>query len=164
MGRAISGAGRGSGGFTLIEITVVLFIVALLYGFALLRLGDDRRADRLDREGQRLGALIELAAEAAILGGRPFGLALEAGGYRIVEYRAGRWQPSDADPLFGRHAWPRDIAARALVDDGSPVFLFLPTGERVGEALVLFDAGSDLQLTLDAGQIGRPALPQVHGG
>jgi general secretion pathway protein H len=72
--------------FTLIEILVVVVIVGIISAVALLSfglLGDDRN---LQREARRLGSLIELANDEAMLQGRDYGLEFLQSGYRFIEH------------------------------------------------------------------------------
>ncbi|MFT5501457.1 MAG: general secretion pathway protein H [Woeseiaceae bacterium] len=72
--------------FTLIEILVVVVIVGIISGIAMLSLGllgDDRN---LQRDARRLGSLIELVNDEAMLQGRDYGLEFLQSGYRFVEH------------------------------------------------------------------------------
>jgi len=74
------------GGFTLIEILVVLVIVGIIMAVALLSfgiLGDDRG---LEKDARRLSSLIGILSEDAQIQGREFGLEFMRAGYRFVEY------------------------------------------------------------------------------
>ena len=93
---------RSSGGFTLIEILVVVFIAGVLLSVAVLSLGalgDDRD---VEREGRRIQSLIQLAGDEAELQGRDFGIEFLRQGYRFVEY----------DPLFEQ--WSEIIGDEVL--------------------------------------------------
>lgn len=85
--RTAASARRRSRGFTLIELLVVVAIVALTAGLVSLALRDGS-ADRLEREGQRLSALLEAARAESRASGlavwwRPAGEADEPG-FRFV--------------------------------------------------------------------------------
>ena len=77
---------RRAGGFSPIEILVVIAIIGIVLSIALLSiglLGDDRD---LQKEGRRMIALVELAQDEATMQGREFGLEFMVDTYRFVEY------------------------------------------------------------------------------
>lgn len=68
--RAVAAPGRRSGGFTLIELMVVVAIIALATGLVVLALRDPD-ASRLDQEATRLAALLESARAESRTAGTP---------------------------------------------------------------------------------------------
>lgn len=80
-------------GFTLLEILVVVAIVAILTGFAVLRLRGAGVGDVLDTETRRLAALTGAACEQAILQARPLGLRISAAGYDFRVAGDDAWAP-----------------------------------------------------------------------
>ncbi len=56
-------------GFTLLEVTVVVFIVGVLVTLAVLSVSGRVRSDQVELEARRIGELIRLAGERAIIYG-----------------------------------------------------------------------------------------------
>jgi general secretion pathway protein H len=170
---ALAGTPSGSRavrGFTLIEVMVVVLIIGIMYGVAVFTLGD-REQEEIRTAAQRLHATLRLAADEAIIRGRPVGFTLTPDGYAfLLPDAAGEWQQITADRALGPRslasvvttainaavmpealADPGDEAARApsaanAVDgqdrDGPrPQTVLLPTGELVPFRITLH--GSD---------------------
>ncbi|CAN5156625.1 N/A [soil metagenome] len=125
---ASRGAGRRSPraarGFTLLEVLIVAVIMAIVAAAALLSvgiMGDDRE---LAREADRLTALIELAAEDALLEGRELGLLIEPSAYRFFGFDAftNRWLPIEGDEILRERDLP-DGGRFELVIEGRRVVL-----------------------------------------
>ena len=73
-------------GFTLIELLVVVVVIAVIVSIGVLSLGtlgDDRM---LRREVYRIGSLLEVAQDEAVMQGREFGLEIMRNSYRFVEF------------------------------------------------------------------------------
>ena len=90
------------GGFTLIEVLVVVLIMAIISAMLLMSfgiLGDDRA---LQQQARRISSLIELATDEAIMQGRDFGLEFMQHGYRFVEHDAAldQWHEVVGDELL----------------------------------------------------------------
>lgn len=77
VGPCRPGARRG-GGFTLIEVMVVMALIAIAVGVVSLALRDSR-ITRLDREAARLSALLETARAEARVAGLPVRFVLTPG-------------------------------------------------------------------------------------
>lgn len=84
-------------GFTLIEIMVVLVILGTLIGLAVLSTGIAGPSRELRNEAERLGGLIGVLADEAVLDNREYGLWFDAGSYRVLRYDSGKaqWEPVD---------------------------------------------------------------------
>ncbi len=110
---------QSSPGFTLVEVLVVVFIIAVLSSVVLISvgvIGDDRD---LDREARRLAALVEMVAEEAELQGRDFGLEFIRQGYRFVEYDPffDTWTEIVGDDTLRPRRLPEDFEFELVVED-----------------------------------------------
>ena len=108
---------RRAGGFTLLELLVVLVIVGIVVTFAFLSLGAEGRGEELRRETRRLATLLELAGEQAVVGARELAVAFEPDGYRFLVLANGAWQPLAGDELLRPRSLPPGLRLRVEVDD-----------------------------------------------
>lgn len=91
-------------GFTLIELLVVLVILGSLIGLAVFSTGIAGPARELRSETERLGGLIGVLVDEAVLDNREYGLSFTREGYRVLRY--------DPQRGSGRHWIVRPIACR----------------------------------------------------
>lgn len=112
---------RRQNGFTLLEILVVVFIIAVLASTAVVSVGVLRDDRDLEREADRAVALLELALDDAVLQGRDFGIEFMRTGYRFVEYDpdGGRWADVPLDDLLGAHSLPEGMEIELYIDGSS---------------------------------------------
>jgi general secretion pathway protein H len=103
-GRALSHAkARAQGGFTLLEMLVVLVIAGLLVSLASLQLTRNPRTD-LNEEAQRLALLFESAGDEAQVRARPIAWQPLDGGFRFDVRTDDGWRPL-RDDLFRARRW-----------------------------------------------------------
>lgn len=124
-------------GFTLVEILVVLFIIGITLSFATLSLGGNNDAERLQRQAERLQALMEIAQEDAVLFGATLGLDLTREGYRFLRLELDGWHviKRGDTPLHPRKL-PEGMTLRLLqrADSEDPIQLAAPRGRGRKEA------------------------------
>jgi type II secretion system protein H len=112
---------RHAGGFTLLEVLVVVVVMAIASGIVLVSLdGDSRRAT--GREAHRLAGALEHAAALAQWQGETLGMSADGRLYRFWRRGAdGRWIALDDDAVLAPHALPTDITVRLASFAGAPV-------------------------------------------
>ena len=82
------------------ELLVVLVVVGVMIGLATLAVGD-RSAEQVEREAERLAALLRLARDEAVLTARPLGLRVEPDRYLFLSLESeGRWRPLESDRVL----------------------------------------------------------------
>jgi len=115
-----TGAARGGPqGFTLIELLVVIVIIGVMLGTMLLSLGDRGHDSQLEKERDRLAALINYVQERAALQTIEYGLRCEQGGYRFVMYdsRQALWIEDQLDDLLRPRPLPDGLEIALSVED-----------------------------------------------
>ncbi len=85
-------------GFTLVELLVVIFIVGIIATMATLSVGTATREKGLAKEVERIGDLVRLASEEAVLQNRELGLTFYESEYEFSYYDAEErlWVPLGA--------------------------------------------------------------------
>jgi len=109
---------KGSRGFTLVEILVVVVIMAIVISAAILSVGTTGRDSQLDEESRRIEGLVGLLHERALLEGRDFGLRIEPTAYEFVVYEArrDRWMTLDQEHEFRRRDLPKGLSFQLELD------------------------------------------------
>ena len=161
---------RGSaraGGFTLVEILVVIVIIGVIAAGALLSLSSTGRDSGLEQERDRLAALIDYVRERGELQTLEYGIHCTPTGYRFLVYdlRQAAWITDTLDDVLRQ---PRQLPAGLLVTlviEGrevvleapknaqspgplTPQVLLLSSGELNSFALTLKRAGTRRSVTL----------------
>jgi general secretion pathway protein H len=118
-------------GFTLIELMVVIVIIGVMLGTMLLSLGDRGHDSQLEKERDRLAALINYVQERAALQTIEYGLRCEQGGYRFVMYdsRKALWLEDPLDEQLRPRTLPDGLAIALSVED-RPIVLPARTDPR----------------------------------
>lgn len=129
---------RYSRGFTLIELLVVLVIIGILASFVTLSIGDGGKSQYLELETRRLGSLLALAHQEAILKAKEFGVQFTETGYQFFTLAGTQWQALAQDSVLRARQLPagmrlavvvegEDLALQAL--DNAPQVLLMSSGE-----------------------------------
>ncbi|MGH8254545.1 MAG: type II secretion system minor pseudopilin GspH [Steroidobacteraceae bacterium] len=106
-------------GFTLIELLIVIVIIGVMIGAALISFGGRDSDEQLERERDRLAALITYVQERAALQTIEYGLRCEQGGYRFVMYdsRKSLWQEDPLDEQLRSRKLPAGLGLALAIED-----------------------------------------------
>lgn len=107
------------GGFTLIEVLVVVVIIGIISAIVVLGLGNIGNDRDLQNEARRMTSLIEMASDEATLQGRDFGVEIMQTGYRFVEYEplTGQWAEVIGDDLMRQRQLAEDTEFDLFLED-----------------------------------------------
>jgi len=140
-----------AGGFTLVEILVVVLIIGILSVGAVLSLGVIGGDRELDRERDRILVITGHLRDQAALQNREFGMRVFIGGYEFLAYDGFslQWERVTDDPLFRPRTLPQGLTMKLLVE-GRPVVLPAQDKKDPVPQLMLFSSGemSSFELTL----------------
>ena len=118
-------AARRSGGFSLLELLIVIVILAVMAGLTLLSMGTLRSGDVAETEARRLTALLELVAEEALVQGRDYGVEFFEDGYRFLSWDpdSGLWSVVSDEAALRHRSLPPDLRI-ALAIEGREVIVY----------------------------------------
>ena len=113
-----------SRGFTLIELLVVVLIIGITAVTVVLSVSITGRDAELEKESERLYALVNYAREKAELQTREFGLFCHDTDYEFLTYDARKslWRSMDEDESLRLRELPPGLTLRLIVE-GRPVVL-----------------------------------------
>ena len=116
-------ARRRLGGFTLLEIMVVVLIIGIVTAGMLLSMSFAGKDTELETESKRLLSLMDYARDQAELQTREYGVLFSQHGYEFVVYdvRRGAWRQVDEDDALRERMLPSGLGFRLVVDARSIV-------------------------------------------
>jgi general secretion pathway protein H len=112
------GASRRAGGFTLVEIMVVMVIIGITLGMVSLNAIPSPRQD-LENEAKRLTLLLQLARDEAIVRNRQVAFEASPDRYRFMVRTDEGWVPVTRDDLLRERPF-RNAPIRLLLDPPQP--------------------------------------------
>jgi general secretion pathway protein H len=106
-------------GFTLLELLVVIVIIGIITSMAAISvnvLGGDHE---MQKESERLQAILTQVREDAMLQGRDVGLRVDQFGYDFLAYDSRRdaWDAIDDDPLLRERVLPEGLRVALRLED-----------------------------------------------
>jgi general secretion pathway protein H len=124
-----------SGGFTLIEILVVIVIVGIVMSIAILSITLAGGDSQLREEAQRMVSLVEVAQDESLLQGREFGLEFMQGSYRFVEFDplTRQWTEIVGDDTLRLRQLPEELELELFIEDRRVVLKSDPARVRTEE-------------------------------
>ena len=141
-----------TGGFTLLEVMVVVVLIGIIASFAVLQIPSTTPAERAYNEAQRLAAVMRQQWQEAVLLGQQRGVLFDENTYLILELGLDnkKWLPLTTNTQsLKRHQLPPQLALELAVE-GRPVafqtnasrserpqILFLSSGEQTEFKLTL---------------------------
>jgi general secretion pathway protein H len=128
-------------GFTLIEVLVVVAIIGLMVAGFVLSLSLTGRDPDLERESDRLYALLNYAREQAELQTREYGVLFQEDGYEFLVYdvQLGQWRSVFEDDALAARRLPVK-----LVVETRPVVLRRPADAHDKTPQVMIHSDGDL--------------------
>jgi general secretion pathway protein H len=136
---------RAGGGFTLVEILVVVVIIGVMSAGLLLSVSLTGRDRDLERESDRLVALLNYAREQSELQTREYGVILQDDSYEFVSYDVHRdiWRSLFEDDVLKLRRLPYGLDLKLIVET-RPVVLKKPTDAKDKTPQVMIFSSGDL--------------------
>lgn len=105
-------------GFSLLELLVVVFIIGILATMFTLSVGLTSGDRELEREADRLQALLQLASEDAVMQGRELGLRFYPDGYEFsaLDPVENRWSVVSQDALLRERKLEEDMELLVTIE------------------------------------------------
>jgi general secretion pathway protein H len=116
---ALPGRRSLCGGFTLIEMLVVIVLAGILISVVSISVTPDPR-QKLMREAQRIGQLMTLAADEARIRQLPIIWEADLRGYRFVAEVGGERQLLTGDDLLRERTWDTPLTRLSVQDGAGP--------------------------------------------
>ncbi len=125
---------KNNGGFTLIEILVVLLIIGITLGFALLAFGDFGSNRRIVIAAEQFVNYVKFIQQEAIMQTSTLGIIFNQTGYHVIRFESGHhWQTMPNKNIFHQQRFPSNAVVR-----------FENSSTKIGEPSIIINAAGDM--------------------
>jgi general secretion pathway protein H len=158
---------RAAGGFTLLEILVVLVIIGVIITMATLSIGVLGSDPQSEDEARRFWAVLRQAREEAELQAIDLAIFVGATDYEFLRFdtRRNQWQPMVDDKLYAQRTLPEGLRFRLWMEGreivlkpGLPDRSKKDEGEKWPPQLTVLSSGDVVPFELQIERDGAPAL------
>lgn len=143
---------KSLGGFTLIEILVVIVILGITAGFAMMSFGDFGKRRKIVLAADQFRNYVFLVKKEAILETRTLAIQIKKDNYRVLALNNNRWQPMQ-DYIFKTKKLP----------NGAVMFLTVKKQNPAPDMIIVNPAGDMSPFKLQFGHDKQNILVTLTG-
>jgi len=138
-------ARRAGAGFTLVEMLVVVVIIAMIATTVVLSVGATGRDRELEKESERMLALLQYTREQAELRTREYGLLCDENRYQFVIFdpRKEMWVAMESDDTLRARQLPAGLSF-SLTVEARPILMRRPPDSKDLTPQVMIYSNGDL--------------------
>ena len=161
---------RRHGGFTLLELLVVLVVIGVMVSMAVLSFGVLGRDRQAEDESRRFWTVLKQAREESELQVEDLGIFVSTGAYEYLRFdpRKNEWQPIEGDELFAQRELPEGLRFRLRLESREVVLKpALPQrgdkdeNQKNPPHVMVLSSGDVSPFELEIEREGQPALWRV---
>ena len=152
-----------SDGFTLLELLVVLVIMGIMLGLVSMKAIPDTKQALLN-DGQRIGLLLQMAREEAIVRNRPVAFEMDSEQYRFYVRGDTSWQLLNDNDLFRERSFqksPLVITMQPNTGQGTLPLKIIFGREPVDKPFVLTLSYQDASVQIHADGLGHFSVESI---